>query len=112
MATLKKVRFEIVKGNGPSREDVRDSLGSRPHNPFLVKFEVKGGSNAFLLDEKLAAGESFTFICSIRMMEWEDGSGESFNIGGYARRIFAESMLDDLHKPFKGYYSTRRREAG
>jgi hypothetical protein len=80
--------YRIVKG--PPKNDL-----------FMASFYGKTGNRLrvqFRIENALSA---LDVACTIMKVEWEDGSGHSWNLGGYA------VLPDDAcPRPFKAYYRT------
>ena len=73
----------IVIDEGPSREDIRDSLGSRRDQRMKVVFTLNGRDRNVAMVHPLPVDrDQIRLIVVINGMEWEDGSGESFNLTG------------------------------
>lgn len=88
---------------GPSREDLRDSLGSKVNRRLDVTFRVKGkwfGHGETTPDED--------YTCIINGLKWADHTGTLFEVEGY---VIGVNNKD--HKPYKlfeGTYSTVSRK--
>ncbi len=102
-----EAKIEII--GGPSREDLRDALGSRKDHRFQVTFVLNGHArdvamvNPFPLDQ-----DKIELVANVNGMEWEDGSGESWNLRCYAVRINGQDEL--ISRPFMAYYRTDKRK--
>jgi hypothetical protein len=99
-----QISFEIV--NGGSREDIRDSIGSKPSFRILVGMTVN-----VKYDDVLRLNWDYEFpkrkgyvdvLIVVDSLEWEDGSGESFNLKGRLKAV--DSTKSKI--PFSGYYRT------
>jgi hypothetical protein len=107
MATNEKILTLNITLGG-SREDIRDSLGSRAHRPFFVEFKTYPMNYHEVAYMKLGITVSDgTVYALIRGLDWEDGSGESFNIRG-SLKIESDPDKERVFR-FNGYYHTKRR---
>ena len=103
-----EVKLKIVTGG--SREDVRDSVGSKKSFRLIMHFvvEIKSEHLATLIDDfgfqNIRTGE-LRLESVLNGMEWEDGSGESWNLKGWLKS--ASTSPNGL--PFSAYYRTDRR---
>lgn len=102
---MSEVNIQIVDGG--SREELRDSLGRFPHQSsrsILLTLEISAEQAKALSSlgpTTWPAGRQQVPLL-VNKMEWEDGSGEKFNIHGYlpAHKLCAKG----------GFYDCRRRK--
>ena len=113
---MQTIEIDIV--NGPSREDVRDSLGSKPNHRLSVSFrmdlnqetadEVAGHLPSFPTDQQQLDAEAL-----INGMVWEDGTGECFSLSGYLMSVMYEDERGkesiQVGRLFKAHYNTNER---
>ena len=101
--TIKERSFNIVAG--PSKDVLFDCCKylSRFNNPIKITFTVIAGYTAPNNNPGRAAVYKEVRNVSVRSIQHEDGSGESFNLEGYAE-------YEGARYKYKAYYSTKRRQ--
>lgn len=103
-------KIELAIAKGGSREEMRDSIGSQPGFRTTLHFivDVKPNQIVTLVNVfgfRITRGGEWKLECVIESMAREDGSGQSWNLGGYLRLVGSTEI--DLK--FKAYYRTDRR---
>ncbi len=103
MSTQNHLLF-IIQG-GPSKGDLLLSWGLKSDNGDRKKFDFRITPTKYELP-----GDQIAKI-TINSLEWEDGSGESWNIKGYAEAYnpTADIPLKTLGAHCDGHYNTRTR---
>ena len=93
--------------NGSSREDLRDSLGSKPNQRTEVEFQLGPimENKAELIS--FPDWSKFFLRAVINGLEWKDGSGVSFNVSGYSTHIIGKN--EPIQVRFKAHYNTETR---
>jgi hypothetical protein len=103
MATKEIIEFPITQG--PSREDARDSLGSRKQQILEVRFTVELTPEQ--CERLLMHVESHAVIvATINALEWEDSERMGMNLKCQGLRITFGTQTKEipmLH-PFTAYY--------
>lgn len=108
MATKNEVMVKVV--GGASREELRDSVGSRANSRLWVHFVVALTEELqIFLGAVYRETRSIQIIARIDKFEWEDGSGESFNLGGLAKLPMFTSSGRNIVQ-FHAHYDTRVRQ--
>ena len=100
---IKEKAFNIV--GGPSKGDLFDSCKHFARGRSLVELEftVLVGYTAPISNPGCAEVRRTVKDVAICSIEHEDGSGESFNLAGYAQ------VGESHRRKFTAYYSTKRR---
>jgi hypothetical protein len=70
---------------GPSREDLRDSLGSKSNQRIKVTFDIVPDRETRFIHE---------FEAYINGMEWADGSGNSWNLTGWIIKCVGHPVFE------------------
>lgn len=103
MATLASI--QII--HGPSREDVRDSVGSKKDQRINVTFVLNGNCRDVALVHPLPFGRNIRLICVINGINWIDGTGELFDLNGFAFKVEGQDEL--ISRKFTADYRTDKR---
>jgi hypothetical protein len=103
-----QIQFQII--GGPSRESLRDSVGSPKGFRIVVEFKVLIPLIAVdelrrKCDYPFETGGERTIYAVVNSYEWEDGSGESFNLKGLLK--WEES--GNVSRSWRAYFRTDKR---
>lgn len=101
--------FEVYISRGPSREELRDSVGSKPKFRIWVTFILyRSEAKRKVLVNRYKFPDDSPDNVEVRGMingyEWRDGSGESFRIKGQIKLIGQREAI-----PFEANYFTNNR---
>lgn len=109
MITRKKLHVEVCEG--PSKMDLFLSLATcmakKPNQPVKVSFKVAPGQQ---LEKDGGPGDDYRYLATIRALEHEDGSGNSFCIKGTLIDNGNGRWKGEVKYPFTGYFHASPRK--